>query len=164
MSNPEIGLQRVLRRGLPFYFESLGGAIVLAFELFRMYSNDRYLDLAPSMYKDSSYLRETSVKPDSPMFSILQNSGDVFDGYFIAMGAYHLLTIISRGKISEKVRLGLAFGTSCAIVIGTEAGLLFHGAPGADLKDIPGGIIGAGLFVGSHLVGNRVRDNIRLTS
>lgn len=156
MNSAEIKFQRLIRGGLPLYMESLGSALVTGFELVRMTYNKAYLSNMPSMYRDSKYLNSTLLTPDSPNFQLMENTGNIFDGYFIAMGTYHLLALISRNKISEKILLGSAFATSCAVIIGVKAGLApMHGVV-SDLKDIPSGVVGAALFVGSRLAGKKL--------
>ena len=93
-----------------------------------------------------------------PENSLLYHVGDLPDSYFGALITYYSLALIVntlperfRKYAPEKVRLGLAFAIPIIAISMAEI---------KDPTDIPFAIVGAGLFLGSHLAAGRIVDKL----
>jgi hypothetical protein len=110
------------------------------------------------------------LSPDSPLYTILQCSGDFYDGFLMALGGYYALKIvdffqsrISRRHIPRRLQLAIGMLFSIGIVGILESGI-WHGTSTADIKDIPAGVTGAlthGAFnvLSRKLVESRAKRN-----
>ncbi len=103
--------------------------------------------------------QQFSTNTNTPPDSIPYHVGDLWDGYFFTAMVYWGLTFPTlllpekslyhgKSKFSpENIRLAIAFSMVVAGIIIVEAN---------DPKDIPAGVIGASLFVVTHLSSEKV--------
>ena len=97
-----------------------------------------------------------ALSPESPLFSVLQASGDFYDGYLYSMIGYNALSLVDRlrqrfiwkdRELSVPVKQGITFGVVSSGVALSEAGLLPIQTSSEALSDIPAGIAGAAVYV-----------------
>ena len=79
----------------------------------------------------------------------------MWDGYWLTLGIYYTLSIITGSKLSEKTRLGLSAIAVAGIITAVESGWL-PGTATESYSDIPFGLLGIGLFVVAHTTSNKV--------
>jgi len=145
MNQQEIAFKRSVARNI---IKVMGAGFVNGFELARMsYVREDFINF---LYRNSKQI-PASMDPESPLFRLLQNSGDLWDGYLLSMGTYCVASILTLNRLRRSIKAALAFGVSAAIVIAAETGQI---PPTPD--DIPAGLVGGALFLGTHLVGSRI--------
>lgn len=109
------------------------------------------LHALPSFVKPEEQIHGL-LNPDNPIYAILQNSGDFYDGLFYTYFAYKLLNFadtlqatITHKHVPEKVQQAAVMFLGIAAVTLVETGVVPLGTP--DIKDIPAGALGAWLAV-----------------
>lgn len=142
---------RMIRKGL---LDAVVGWPITQFETARETAMKGYTTFAPR--SPSNNFQPTLTPPPD---SILYHVGDLWDGYFFTAMVYWGLTFPTlllpekflyhgKSKFSpENIRLAIAFSMVVAGIIIVEAN---------DPKDIPAGVIGASLFVITHLSNEKV--------
>ncbi len=108
-----------------------------------------------NMYQPLLHQAPTIIPPEN---SLLYYVGDIPDASWAAMVTYYSLALIVstlpekfRKYAPEKVRLALAFAIPVIAISIVEI---------KDPKDIPFAIVGAGLFVASHLASGKIVDKL----
>lgn len=142
---------RMIRKGL---LEAVVGWPITQFETARETAMKGYTTLG---FRGSGNDFQPTLTP--PPDSILYHVGDLWDGYFFTAMVYWGLTFPTlllpekflyhgKSKFSpENIRLAIAFSMVVAGIVIAEAN---------DPKDIPAGVIGASLFVITHLSDEKV--------
>ncbi len=97
--------------------------------------------------------------PDSSTYQTLELAGDLWDGYWLTLGIYYTLSIITGSKLSEKTRLGLSAIAVAGIITAVEGGYLV-GTATKTYSDIPFGLLGIALFGIAHTASNKVVSSI----
>lgn len=154
MNKSEIGMQKFFRH--TFWSEFIGFGFVNAFELFRHFTVN--LMGRKQIQEMAKYPQSPLINPDSPLFPLMQNAGDLWDAYLLTWVGYHVISKLSLGKTSEGFNLGLAAAISSAIVVLTEMGEIHIGKP--DILDIPAGLVGVAVFSLIHCVGNKLIESV----
>lgn len=154
----ENDLPRSLRNHGPRVLtEGVGFAITSGFEVARAgLVNPRY-----ALSRGLTGEGPQTLDPNSPVYGILQNSGDLHDGYWLSFATYNALELVDRLQhrftkryIPQIVKSGFTLLFAVGVVSLTETGILYGGTP--DLSDIPAGVVGALFFQGVNLVGRKI--------
>lgn len=155
-------LELALAKGM--LVEGLGMSFVMGFELIRaslvnpLISFERAAKLTKSL--------KPALSPDSPLFPILQNAGDFYDGYLYSWLGYNLLSAadslqrkLTHRSLPEKWRLGISLAVSSLGLTWIEAGLPFFGKKTTpDYGDIPAIFVGTAAYLGIHVIAGRKID------
>ena len=99
----------------------------------------------------------TPPDTESLGYRFLDNTGDIFNGYLNSFLTYYAIGLLTP-RLSDRIRSGISFivGAGSIILVETRPTPLIMGRP--DEFDIPAGIVGAVLFLGTNYVGRRLAD------
>lgn len=110
---------------------------------------------------------EPWLSPENPLYGILQHGGDFYEGYFFALAAYNafgfadvLQSTISKKRLPAKYKQAAAMFFSIGVVALVESGIVDVAAQTADLKDIPAGIVGAGVYGAWNIFSRKIGEKM----
>ncbi|HSA83629.1 MAG TPA: hypothetical protein VLF20_01965 [Patescibacteria group bacterium] len=101
------------------------------------------------------YIAANNLNPDnlSPFeYGAIYHTGNELEGFFHAYASALVLDYLFP-RMSNKLKIGVASSLSLASVVAAELKQI-SGVP--DPADIPGGLLGIGLFVGTSLLARRI--------
>lgn len=171
---PEVKLNIFERGMLKLTPSGLGLAIVNLAETIRAdFVNPKSSPMSWIDLAQKGSLKEVNplFQHDHPiLFSILQNSGDFYDGYLFSFVGYYtssmfdfLQSRITQRSVPERVRTTGAMLISCGIITAVESGLLQRFNDTSNLEDIPAGILGVFAFGVTHQLGGKIVHKLRST-
>lgn len=96
------------------------------------------------------------------LVNIMQNFGDLWDGYLYSILGYMVFSIldflqsrITKRSIPERVRVSTAMLITCGGITAVESGLLSSFNHTSDVNDIPAGILGTLTFGAIYKLWNK---------
>lgn len=97
------------------------------------------------------------ARSDNPnLYDFLAHMGDTWEGYAYSFFIYNALTF-TFPRIPEKIRLGVAIVATNAVIAAYESGMLNSKNP--DGWDIPAGVLGSAIYLGTHYLSKRATRN-----
>ncbi|MBI2600909.1 hypothetical protein HYW42_03050 [Candidatus Daviesbacteria bacterium] len=140
------------KEGVRLVIDGIGFGVVTGLEVFRAGLVNTKISLERSITGDEIPI----LDPNSTLSNILQNGGDFYDGFWISLATYNLVTgidyILSRFTkryMPQRVKLGFSMLAAVGGVVAYESGKLSQFLGGTfDPSDIPAGLLGAAAYLG----------------
>lgn len=144
-----------------FVTEMIGVSTVTSAEVFRANLVNPYA-FGEAGNEGLGMAEKPNLNASNPAFSILQNSGDFYDGFGLSFVGYNALGVldafqypVSKKEIPHWFKLDSSSLMSLGVVIAIESGV-FDNAGTGDWNDVPAGALGAIAYATINIVSRRL--------